>query len=70
MAHTIVYPRPGVTIYLSGGTHGFKEGPVPMRVEHADALAPHVMTEAEKAAADAARALPAPAEPAEAEKPA
>lgn len=54
--HVIVYPRPGVTIHLSGGTAGFKEGPVPMRIEHAEALAAHVMTEAEKAAADAAEA--------------
>lgn len=50
--HTIVYPRPGVTVYLAGGTHGFKSGPVPMRTDHAAALSAHVMTEAEKAEAE------------------
>lgn len=54
--HTIVYPKPGVTIYLPGGTHGFREGPVPMRAEHAQALAGDVMTEAERTAAQAVKA--------------
>lgn len=38
----LVHPMPGVTIYLPGGTHGFRAGPVPMRSDHAEALAAHV----------------------------
>lgn len=49
---TIVYPKPGVTLYLPSGTHGFRAGPVPMRVDHAAELAQHLMTEAEKTAYD------------------
>lgn len=60
--HTIVYPKPGVTVYLPGGTHGFRSGPVPIRTEHAAELAAHVMTEAEKAAFDAAAAAEATAQ--------
>lgn len=65
--HVIVYPRPGVTIYLPGGTHGFKEGPVPMHADHAAALAPHVMTEAERNAAPviAAASMPVASDAAE-----
>lgn len=49
-----VHPKPRVTIYLPGGTHGFdaamakKLGGVPMRTDHAAALADHL--EAPKAA--------------------
>ncbi len=49
---TIVYPKPGRTIFLPGGVHGFDGGPVPMRADHAEALGHHVVTEAEKKAAD------------------
>lgn len=56
---TTVYPKPGVTLYLPGGVHGFAAGPVPMRADHAELLraAGHLTTEAErKAAEDLARA--------------
>jgi len=58
--YTIVYPKPGVTIHLPGGSIGFAGGSVPMQAEHAAALSAHVMTEAERTAA----ARPAPAAPA------
>jgi hypothetical protein len=66
-AITMVHPRSGVTIYLPGGTHGFTKGPVPMREDHAAALAKSVMTEEEKKAADAAAKAKAEAELAAAE---
>lgn len=51
---TIVHPKPGRTIFLPGGTHGFSKGPVSLPAEHAEALrtAGHVATDDEKAAAD------------------
>lgn len=56
-ATTPVYPKPGVTIYLPGGVHGFASGPVTMRADHAAALAPRLMTaEQKKAAEDLAKA--------------
>jgi hypothetical protein len=62
-----VHPRPGVTIHLPGGVHGFTSGPVPMRADHAKDLAKHVMTEDEYAAAIAAEKEKAAADLAAAE---
>jgi hypothetical protein len=61
--HTVVYPKPGVTIFLPGGTFGFAAGPVPLRSDHAALLraAGHVETEADRQPA-AAKALPAAAD--------
>lgn len=49
-----VHPKPRVTIYLAGQTHGFdvamakKIGGVPMRADHAAALADHLEAPAPK----------------------
>lgn len=49
-----VQPKPRVTIYLPGGTHGFdakmakKRGGVPMRADHAAALTDHLLAAATK----------------------
>jgi hypothetical protein len=50
----VVHPRPGVTIHLPGGVHGFTSGPVPVRADHAAVLAHVLMTEEEHQAAIAA----------------
>lgn len=46
-----VHPKPGVTIFLPGASHGFREGPVPMREDHAALLADHLVVEQEPAPA-------------------
>lgn len=50
---TSVYPKPGVTVYLPGGVHGFSSPhrAVPMAVEHARALGHALETEAQRKAA-------------------
>ncbi len=63
---TIVYPKPGVTVYLPGGVHGFTtahSGGIPMPSAHADPLiaAGHLDTDEMRAAAAKAQE-PAPAE--------
>lgn len=54
----LVHPKPGVTVYLPGGVHGFDAamsagtGGIPMRADHAEALKDHLLTPAEKKARD------------------
>lgn len=50
----LVHPKPGVTIFLPGASHGFRTGPVPMREDHADLLADHLIVEEEPTPAPAA----------------